>query len=286
MKITIFESTVNTPENEEIVISLQGQGYEVATATPTDTTIEQFAKVDTSDAVLIVNDEVHPIGTKALMGAFHGYSQGLEVFTLNQLSNVEVDADLGELKPIALDGDINRINSYVESLPLVYMSTTSHPKQQAVSRAMRKFGIPVRIEGAKFPSGVSEQPMTMEETYKGAINRHQALLQASLKADYYCTIESGFDEIHANHNPFGCSVIVFQEAGKKAEVGVEVDIEFPKDVFDEVPLKYADVGVLIQQKYKSVHKDAYPFLTNGKLTRQVVLENALYNLLVRNKELV
>lgn len=247
-----------------------------------------FAKIDESDAVLVVNEDKngvnHYIGGNTLIEMSHAYAQGLEVFLLNPVPELQYKDEIMAMSPIVLDGSIDKINTYVDSLPLVHMSTTSHPKQRAVSRAMRRVGIPVRVSGEKVPSGVSEQPMTMEETYEGAMNRHKALLETSIKADYYCTIESGFDLVHANHNLFGCSVLLFNKAKSDIEVGVEFDIEFPQEIFDEVPSKYPDVGVLIQQKYGSKHKDAYPFLTEGRLTRQTILENAMFSLLVKSKE--
>lgn len=132
-------------------------------------------------------------------------------------------------------------------------------------------------------SGVREQPMTMAETYEGAMNRHKGLQGAEASADYLCTIESGFSEVHESRGLFGCAVLVLNKVGEDIEVGAELNLEFPSELFDEVPSKYADMGVLMQQKYGSVHKDAYPFLTAGKLTRTELLENALYNLLVKNK---
>lgn len=298
---------LHEPKMAEIARVLEARGHEVDTplvaeahaytddisvnaALKRDFINVHFAKIDTSEAILVVNEDKNGvqnyIGGNTLIEIAHAYSQGLNIFLLNPVPEVGYAEEIRGMHPIVLDGNLEKLDEYVASLPVVLMSTTSQPKQSAVSRAMRRIGMPVRVEGQKFPSGVSEQPMTMAETYEGAINRHQALQQSSLSADYYCTIESGFDPIHPNHNPFGCSVIVFQEAGKDIEVGVEVDLEFPKAVFDEVPSKYADVGVLIQQKYNSVHKDAYPFLTDGKLTRREILENAVFNLLAKKKELV
>lgn len=248
-----------------------------------------FAKIDLSEAVLVVNEDkngvANYIGGNTLIEMAHAYAQGLEVFLFNPVPTVSYQDEIRGMQPILLDGDLEKLDSYVSGLPLVYMSTTSKVKHLAVSRAMRQVGLPVRVDGKKIESGVSEQPMTMEESYEGAVNRHNNLLATSPKADYFCTIESGFDLVHANHNMFGCSAIVFQKAGSDIEVGVEVDIEFPQEIFDEVPSKYADVGVLIQEKYGSPYKDAYPYLTDGRLTRTKILENAVYSLLVKNKEM-
>lgn len=248
-----------------------------------------FAKIDQSEAILVVNEEKRGIpgyiGGNTLIEMAHAHAQKLEIFLLNPVPDLQYRDEIMGMYPIVLNGTLDTLDSYVESLPLVVMSTTSHPKQLAVSRAMRRFGVPVRVTGKKFDSGVSEQPMTMAETYEGAMNRHKLLVDSGEGGEYFCTIESGFESVHKDHGLFGCSVVLFNKADEAIEVGVEVDLEFPQEIFDEVPSKYADVGVLIQEKYKSPYKDAYPFLTDGRLYRSQILENATYNLLVKNKQL-
>lgn len=66
-------------------------------------------------------------------------------------------------------------NTTVSELPLVYMSTESALKQRAIAAVMERLGIPVRVDGKKLDSGVEEQPLSMDETYLGAKNRHEAL---------------------------------------------------------------------------------------------------------------
>jgi inosine/xanthosine triphosphatase len=47
------------------------------------------------------------------------------------------------------------------------------------------------IAGQATPSGVSDQPMGDDETYRGAFNRAQALREARPDADYWVGIEGG-----------------------------------------------------------------------------------------------
>lgn len=246
-----------------------------------------FGKIDTADAILVVNEEKRDIagyiGGNTLIEMAHAYAQGLEIFLLNAVPEVSYTDEILGLNPIVLNGDIANIDAYIETLPLVYMSTNSPVKLGGVSRAMRKAGLPVRVDGKKVESGVNEQPMTIEETYEGAFNRHKNLKDLNVEADYYVTVESGLHEVHGEFGAYGCTAIILEKAGEPLKLGIDFDIEFPKEMLAKVPSQYADIGVLAQAEFGAGVKDPYPHLTNGKVTRQALLENAFYNLVMRSQ---
>ena len=246
---------------------------------------EHFAKINTSDAILVVNEDkngvANYIGGNTLIEISHAYAQGLDIFLLNPVPELSYSDEINGMHPVVLDGKLDEIDVYVASLPLVYMSTESALKQGAISRAMRRAGTPVRVDGKKVDSGVNEQPMTIDETYTGAFKRHKNLKDLGIEADYYVTVESGLHPIHENYGHYGCQALIFEPNNKKLRLGVDLDIEFPKEMLDKVPSKYADVGVLVQEEYGATSKDPYPYLTNGKVTRQAILENAFYNLVIQ-----
>lgn len=302
MKITICGSMQFADEMTDIQRQLEARGYEVEKPNVVEGHVygdnldadaklkrgfidEHFAKIDTSDAILVFNHDKNGIanyvGGNTLMEITYAYAHGLEVFLFNPVPDISYASEIYGMHPIVLDGDIARIDEYFESLPLVYMSTTSPIKHAAVSRAMRRAGISVRIDGAKVETGVNEQPMTIEETYEGVMNRHAKLKQLGVDAEYYVSLESGQHPVHANHSLFGCNVIVVEKAGQEPKVGIDLDIEFPQEMLDKVPSQYPDLGVLVQQEYDSKLKDPYPHFTNGKLTRQKILENAMYNVAIQ-----
>ena len=243
---------------------------------------EHFGKIDGSDAVLIVNETKggveHYIGGNTLMEITYAYAQGSDVFLLNPIPEVSYADEIRAMQPVVLDGDVTRIDEYCASLPLAYMSSESPVKHLAVSRGLRRAGIRVRLDGKKVDSGVSEQPMTIDETYEGAMIRHDNLKALGVAADYLVTIESGMHPAHQNHCAFGCAVIIVEPVGGDRKIGIDLDLEFPSAMLDKVPSQYADLGTLIQQEYGSVLKDPYPFFTNNKLTRARLLENAVYNI--------
>lgn len=302
MKIIICGSMQYESVMARIAKELMGRGYEVEQPNTTEGRAyekdgnanaalkrgfinEHFAKIDTSEAILVVNEPKSGIdgyiGGNTLIEIAYAYSQGLDVFLLHQVPDLSYADEIRAMHPIVLGGDLGKIDEYIAALPLVYVSTESRLKHRAVSRAMRRAGISVRVAGQKVSSGVPEQPMSIEETYDGAMNRHALLSEQGVDADYYITVESGQYYPHSNHSSFGCTVVVVEPRGQDARAGIDVDIEFPREWVSKVPSQYQDLGVLVQQEYGMAEKDPTSVITGGKLTRAQVIENAAYNVIVQ-----
>ena len=165
----------------------------------------------------------------------------------------------------------------------VYISSESPVKHAAVATAFARLGHEVETVPVPMPSGVNEQPLSLDETYEGAINRHEQLVREIGKvagSDYLVTIESGIFTPRPEHNYFGTTTLIAEKSGER-HVGIDVDIEFPKHMTDRVPGDYKDLGELVKREYGATTSDPFPHFTNGKLTRQVIIENALYNVLVQ-----
>lgn len=247
---------------------------------------EHFAKIDTSDAILVINDDKNGvesyIGGNTLIEIAYAYAQGLEVFLLNPVPDVSYADEVCGMHPIILNGRLEAIDEYMQTLPVLAVSSESPVKHTALSRGLRRAGIRTRVIGTKVASGVNEQPVSIEESYEGAITRHANLKEAVADGvSYLATIESGYHDVHKDHNAFGCSAIVIEKVGGEQKIGVDLDIEFPRSMTDKIPHEYPDIGVLVQQEYGSKLKDPYPYFTGGKLTRARVLENAVYNLAIQ-----
>lgn len=165
--------------------------------------------------------------------------------------------------------------------PLVYMSTESELKHAAVTSAMERVGISVDVDGTKVASGVDEQPMTMDETYQGAMNRHRALRALGNTADYYVTIESGMAQPHYAAGTHGCNAVIIEPAGGEPQVGFAIDVEFPQAVLDMVPSQYSDYGTWAKQVHGATEKDPYPYFTDGHVTRRKTIEDAVFNTVIR-----
>lgn len=247
---------------------------------------EHFAKIDRSDAILVINlakkGVEHYIGGNTLMEMSHAYADGLEVFLLNPIPEVGYKDEIAGMHPIVLDGELDKIPEYFASLPKTHVSSESPVKHLAISRAFRRTGLPVQTVAEPLPSGVSEQPASIDETYEGALNRHKQLVQKLGKhaGDYFVTIESGIFTPRAEHNFFGTTAIVVEKDGER-HVGIDTDIEFPKHMTDRVPSEFKDLGELVKAEYGAATSDPFPYFTGGKLTRPKILENATYNVLVQ-----
>lgn len=171
----------------------------------------------------------------------------------------------------------------------VYISSESPVKHAAVEAAFAKLGVAIETIAEPTQSGVSEQPLSLQETHEGAQNRHSRLVSAigdKAAGGYLITIESGLDKPLPERNYYGVEVVIVEKDGEPPRVGIGYDIEFPKEMTDRVPSEYADLGILVKTEYGAETKDPYPFFTNGKITRQALVERTLADVLVQFDSLV
>lgn len=304
MKIIICGSMQFEPKMAEVAEELRSRGYEVDKPNSVEGHAygeaedldkhaglkrgfidEHFAKIDTAEAILVVNEKKRGIdgyiGGNTLIEIGYAYSQGLDIILLNPVPEMSYTDEINGIHPIVINGDLDEIDRHIAGLPLVQMSTASALKHRAIARAMRKAGIPVRVSGVAVESGVAEQPLSIEDTYRGAMNRHKALIDLGTKADYYATVESGQHKLHPDHNLFGGNAVIIQPANGSMQIGLDVDIEYPKEMLDKVPSQYPDFGVLVQEEYGATEKDPYPYITGHRLTRQETIERAAYYVAIR-----
>jgi non-canonical (house-cleaning) NTP pyrophosphatase len=244
---------------------------------------EHLDKISESDAVFIYNKEKKGvpgyIGGNTLMEMAFAYQQNIEIFLLQPAPDLSyIDEVLG-MQPIVIDGDVSQIDRYFKSLPTTYVSSKSPIKLSAVSRGMRKAGIKTMVLPLPTESNVSEQPQNINETYEGANNRHDALEIATKGKNpaYLATVESGLYQVHPDHNSFSSTVVVLERVGGARKVGVNVELEYPREMTNKIPSVYPDLGVLVQQEYGSTLKDPFPFFTGGKVNRLQLVETAVFN---------
>jgi non-canonical (house-cleaning) NTP pyrophosphatase len=302
MKITICGSMHHIEGMREAEKILTAAGYEVEIPNPREgeadyhslsdadraqlksTLIkEHLDKICESDAIFIYNEEKKGvpgyIGGNTLMEMAFAYQQNIEIFLLRPAPDLSYADEILGMLPIVINGDVAKIDNYFKGLPTTYVSSKSPIKLRAVSRGMRRAGIKTQILPLPTESGVSEQPQNIEETYEGANNRHDALKEAtqSKQPNYLATVESGLYQVHADHNSFSSTVVVLEKVGTPRKVGVNVELEYPREMTDKIPSVYPDLGVLVQQEYGSTLKDPFPFFTGGKVNRLQLVETAVFN---------
>jgi non-canonical (house-cleaning) NTP pyrophosphatase len=164
----------------------------------------------------------------------------------------------------------------------IFLSSESPVKHEAVKNAFSSLGVDAETIAVPMSSNVSEQPLSIDETYEGAINRHQQLVAKIGKqvGCYFITIESGIFTPRPEHNFFGTTTLIVDYEDER-HVGIDVDIEFPKHMTDRVPAEYKDLGELVKAEYGATTSDPFPYFTNGRLTRSKVIEEALYRVLIQ-----
>lgn len=162
-----------------------------------------------------------------------------------------------------------------------YISSESSIKHAAASAAFARLGEDVETIPVPMPSGVNEQPRSLDETYEGALNRHEELVKRlGQQVDYLITIESGIFTPRPELNYFGTTTLIVEKDGER-HVGIDVDLEFPKHMTDRVPGEYKDLGELVKKEFGASVSDPFPYFTGGRMTREKILENALYNVLIQ-----
>ena len=128
------------------------------------------------------------------------------------------------------------------------------------------------VVGVSVPSGVSDQPMSLEETKRGAINRINNVKEED--ADYIISIESGFElEFDCYYNTHFCAV----SNGKKTKFGFGTSTKFP--VPEYVTRKVITKGVTSGTVLHS-EEGMISVLTNGLKTRTMLCSEALITALI------
>lgn len=305
MKITICGSMHHIDEMIGAKATLEELGHEIETPDMSEnseydtlSSLERVAKreefikrhldkINGSDAIFVYNKEKKGIpgyiGGNSLMEMAFAYAQGIEIFLLSDAKEMGYADEIYGMQPIILDGDIAAIHSYFKKLPKTYVSSKSPIKLRAVSRAMRKAGIRAQVLSHPTSSNIAEQPMTIEETYEGAHNRHTTLKDETIKENpaYLATVESGFSTLHPKHNTFECMVVILERVGSAPKTGLSIEVEYPKAMTDKIPSQYDDIGTLAQIEYGSVLKDPFPYFTNGKVNRLRLIESAVFTVAVQ-----
>lgn len=132
------------------------------------------------------------------------------------------------------------------------------------------------VEGISAESGVSEQPLSEEETLRGAINRVEHISKSISDADYWVGIEGGVKEVSEDMEAFAWIVV----KDKKGVIGKGRTGSFilPKKVTELIKQGYelgtADDLVFKRENSKQAN-GAVGILTGDVLTRATYYEPAV-----------
>ena len=91
---------------------------------------------------------------------------------------------------------------------IVVVASENPAKILAVKQAFEAaFQIPVHTQGIAVSSGVSEQPLSDEETFQGALNRARNARQALPDANFWVGIEGGIEDTPKGMDAFGWAYV-------------------------------------------------------------------------------
>jgi len=116
-------------------------------------------------------------------------------------------------------------------------------------------------------SGVSDQPMSSEETYKGALNRATRAQEKQPNANYWVGLEGGIEKTHHGMECFAWVVILSKEKQGKARTATFL---LPQKLIDRIEmgeeLGVADDKVFGRSNSKQ-NNGAIGLLTQDAVTR-------------------
>ena len=132
----------------------------------------------------------------------------------------------------------------------------------------------VQCAGLSAPSQVADQPMTVDETQLGAINRVK-YCQQHTQADFYVAIEGGVDQFEYGPATFAYVAIADQ---KKISIGRSCNLPLPPAIYRALE-DGEELGDVMDRFFNTDNvkqkQGAIGLLTNGLATREGVYRQAI-----------
>lgn len=176
---------------------------------------------------------------------------------------------------------------------IISVGTKNKAKIEAVKEISKEYGFlnGLKVVGKEVSSGVSEQPKTMEETARGAINRAKNAFGE--KSRYSIGIEDGLAKVPYTKTGYMnfCFCAVYD--GKEIRLGVSSGYENPKEITKmifEKNMNTTDAFLILglaDDKNIGSKNGVIGILTKNRLTRKGLAKEALRNALIQieNREL-
>ncbi|KAK7428208.1 hypothetical protein QQZ08_005274 [Neonectria magnoliae] len=163
------------------------------------------------------------------------------------------------------------------SSEIILVSSTNPVKIKATSNGFNRM-LPSHYEfsGITVPSDVSEQPLSDEETLRGAMNRVQNARTSQPEADYWVGIEGGVDIHDGEISSFAWVVITSKEGrtGKARTSSLYLPTEVATLIHEGMEMGPANDKVFGQVNTKQ-HSGAVGLLTGDIYDRCAIYEQAV-----------
>jgi len=159
---------------------------------------------------------------------------------------------------------------------VVVVASGGELKAAAVADAVLEFWGPgVAIESNPVPSGVSEQPMGLEETRRGAEHRLSTVQANRPDADLWVAIENGVIPFGDHHLDLAV-VLVAQDVAGPVGVATSTGVGVATAIVDQAVARGTTIGDVIAGRCGvGDGKDPHAELTAGLRTRRQLLKEAV-----------
>lgn len=146
------------------------------------------------------------------------------------------------------------------------IASKNQAKINAVSTALEELGIEGHLISQEAPSGVAEQPRTIEETRRGAINRAKAIISQPL--DMAIGLEGGVYELDGEMYLCNWGALATNSGMLYTAAGAQIPL--PRAIADQLRAG-RELGPVMDEYVKEtgtrLHKGAVGILTAGAVKR-------------------
>ena len=169
----------------------------------------------------------------------------------------------------------------------INVGTKNPTKISAVEEIIKDYHMfaGAEVYGLKVSSGVSKQPISLEETAKGAVNR---AINSFKNCNYSFGIESGLTPLsYALTGYVNISVCAIYDGKNKPFIGASSGYEYPPKVIREIIENNLEVDEAMFKCGFTENKDigqsegAISILTNGRIDRKNYMQGAIRNALIK-----
>jgi len=137
------------------------------------------------------------------------------------------------------------------------------------------------VQGVSAPSEVSDQPMSSDETLRGATNRAHNVAKLATEADYWIGVEGGIEDVNEELEVFAWVVVKARDGkiGKGKTGSFFLPQKIAELVRQGVELGEAD-DIVFSRKNSKQANGAIGILTDDALTRTTYYEPAVIMALI------
>jgi len=147
----------------------------------------------------------------------------------------------------------------------VVVCTENKAKMQAIEDVFNKVYSNVNLTGKKFPSDVSEQPLSEEEGIEGAINRAKNAREEYPDADFYVGMEGYVDS--NKHGMFLAGIVAVVNKQGEVGIGSSAKMQLPPYIQKEIE-SGKELGPLVKELMNDTEGNLRQYDgTNGLLSK-------------------